>query len=68
MKWSGKSDSDVAARLHPLLVGGERAKLYVGSEVLTAVFMEGSLFWDITPCSPLSINQHFGGTSLPASG
>jgi hypothetical protein len=25
----------------------------VGFEVLTAVVMKGSIFWDITPCSPL---------------
>jgi hypothetical protein len=24
----------------------------VGLEVLTAVVMKGSIFWDITPCSP----------------
>jgi hypothetical protein len=26
---------------------------YVGSEVLTAVAMKGSMFWGIMPCSPL---------------
>jgi hypothetical protein len=25
----------------------------VGSEVLTAVVMKSTIFWDITPCSPL---------------
>jgi hypothetical protein len=28
---------------------------HVGSEVLTAVVMESSIFWDITPCSPLKV-------------
>jgi hypothetical protein len=28
----------------------------VGFEVLTAVVMKGTIFWDITPCSPLSVN------------
>jgi hypothetical protein len=33
---------------------------YVGFEVLTAVVMKNTIFWDITPCSPLSVNR-FGG-------
>jgi hypothetical protein len=24
--------------------------------------MKSSIFWDITPCSPLSVNRRFGGT------
>jgi hypothetical protein len=32
------------------------------SEVLTAMVMMSSVFWDITPCSPLEINRRFGGT------
>jgi hypothetical protein len=24
--------------------------------------LKPSVFWDITPCSQLKINQHFGGT------
>jgi hypothetical protein len=35
---------------------------YVGFEVLTAVVMKNIIFWDITPCSPLSVNRRFGGT------
>jgi hypothetical protein len=34
----------------------------VGFEVLTAVVMKSSIFWDITPRSPLRVNRHFGGT------
>jgi hypothetical protein len=34
----------------------------VGFEVLTAVVMKSTIFWDITPCSPLSVNQRFGVT------
>jgi hypothetical protein len=30
-------------------------------EILTEVFMKSSIFWDIIPCSPFKINQHFGG-------
>jgi hypothetical protein len=35
---------------------------YVGFEVLTAVIMKSSIFWDITLCSPLKDNRCFGGT------
>jgi hypothetical protein len=38
------------------------AYLRVGFEVLTAVVMKSSIFWDITPCSPLKVNRSFGGT------
>jgi hypothetical protein len=34
----------------------------VGFEVLTEVVMKCSVFWDITPCSPLKVKQLFGGT------
>jgi hypothetical protein len=34
----------------------------VGFEVLTAVVMKSTIFWDITPCSPLKVNRRFGGT------
>jgi hypothetical protein len=36
--------------------------IYVGFEVLTAVIMMSSIFWDITLCSPLKANERFGGT------
>jgi hypothetical protein len=36
--------------------------LYVGFEVLTAVVMKSTIFWDITPCCPLKVNRRFGGT------
>jgi hypothetical protein len=35
--------------------------LYVGFEVLTAVVMGSTIFWDITQCSPLNVNRRFGG-------
>jgi hypothetical protein len=34
----------------------------VGFEVLTMVVVKSTIFWDITPCSPLNVNRHFGGT------
>jgi hypothetical protein len=33
-------------------------------EVPTAVVMKSTIFWDETPCSPLSVNRRFGGTGL----
>jgi hypothetical protein len=32
---------------------------HVGFEVLTAVVMKSTIFWDITPCSPLKVNRRF---------
>jgi hypothetical protein len=32
----------------------------VGFEILTAVAMRSTIFWDITPCSPLKVNRRFG--------
>jgi hypothetical protein len=34
----------------------------VGFQVLTAVVMKCTVFWNITSCSPLSVNRRFGGT------
>jgi hypothetical protein len=34
----------------------------VGFDVLTAVVMKSTIFWDTTPCSPLSVNRRFGVT------
>jgi hypothetical protein len=36
----------------------------VGFEVFTAVVMKSIIFWDMTPCSPLSFNRRFGGTYI----
>jgi hypothetical protein len=30
--------------------------IYVGFEVFTAVVMKNTIFWDITPCSQLTLN------------
>jgi hypothetical protein len=35
-----------------------------GFEVLRAVFMKSTIFWDITPYSLLKVNRHFGGKYL----
>jgi hypothetical protein len=34
----------------------------VGFEVLTLVVMKSSVFWNITPYSPLKVSRRFGGT------
>jgi hypothetical protein len=41
--------------------------ILVGFEVLTMVVMKSTVFWDIMPCNPLKVNQHFGGTKTPPS-
>jgi hypothetical protein len=35
---------------------------FVEYEVLTAVVVKSSIFWDLTSCSPLKVNRRFGGT------
>jgi hypothetical protein len=37
-------------------------RVQIGSEVLTAMIVKSSIFWDITPCSPLKDNRRFRGT------
>jgi hypothetical protein len=39
-----------------LLFSIKTERSYVGFEVLTAVVMKSAIFWDITPCSQLSLN------------
>jgi hypothetical protein len=36
--------------------------IIVQSEVITAVVMKNSLFWDITPCSPFEVSRRLGVT------
>jgi hypothetical protein len=41
---------------------------YIGFGVHTAAVMKCSVFWDVTPYSPLKVNRRFGRTcSLPVS-
>jgi hypothetical protein len=35
--------------------------LGAGFEVLTAVVRKSTVFWHITPCSPLKVNRRLGG-------
>jgi hypothetical protein len=44
-----------------LTISCEQSQSCVGSEVLIAMVTKSYIFWDITPCSPLKINQRFGG-------
>jgi hypothetical protein len=48
-------------KLHSLSSILDRGEL-VGFEVLTAVVMKSTIFWNLTPCSPLSVNRLFGET------
>jgi hypothetical protein len=36
--------------------------VFAGFEVLTAVVMKSTIFWNITPCSPLKVNRRYIGT------
>jgi hypothetical protein len=37
----------------------------VPSEFLTPVTIKSSVFWDITPCSPVKVSRRFGRTYCP---
>jgi hypothetical protein len=47
---------------HVSVTKGHRQVCIIGFEVLTAVVMKSSIFWVITPCSPLKVNRRFEGT------
>jgi hypothetical protein len=36
-----------------------------GFKVLTAVAIKSTIYWDITPCSPLKVNRRFGESFRP---
>jgi hypothetical protein len=42
--------------------GSEDKVPCVGFEVLTAVVIKSPVFWDITPCSPFTVNRRLGRT------
>jgi hypothetical protein len=45
----------ISSQIHPNI------GTYVGVVVITTVVLKSSVFWDITPCSPLKVNRCFGG-------
>jgi hypothetical protein len=47
-------------KLHKLKHKRITSIFFVGFEVLTAVIMRNSIFWDVTPFSPLKVNRRFG--------
>jgi hypothetical protein len=51
-------------RLYDYYCQVHRSSNVVGFEVLSAVFMNGSIFWAATPCSLLKVNRRFWGTCL----
>jgi hypothetical protein len=59
MSVSPKSNPDVSKRV---------ISPYVGFEVITAVGMKNTNFWDITLCSLSKVKKRFGETSPPSSG
>jgi hypothetical protein len=44
------------------MFGPKSDEIRVRFEVLTALVMKSSIFWDIAPCSLLGVNRRFGGT------
>jgi hypothetical protein len=64
-----KTHSSNSQRLHQSLTieDWNWVKFYLGFEVLTAVAMKSSIFCDITSCSQLKVNWHFGKLPPPSS-
>jgi hypothetical protein len=50
--------------IYELSINTTKAKTNVGFEVLTAVIMNNSIFWDITPCSQFGSQQTFRRTHV----
>jgi hypothetical protein len=50
------------AKFKPVIKIRANIIIDVGFEVFTAAVMKSIIFWDMTPCSPLSFNRRFGGT------
>jgi hypothetical protein len=44
------------------------SSLKVVQIIRTNLYMKSTIFWDITPCSPMKVNRRFGGTSPPSTG
>jgi hypothetical protein len=42
----------------PAIIAQEQLHIYVGFEVITAVTIKRTIFWDVTPCSPVKV-KHF---------
>jgi hypothetical protein len=54
---------NVGETVHHIAMPSPNKRNYcVGFEVFRAVVMEIIIFWDMTPCSPFSVNRRFGGT------
>jgi hypothetical protein len=47
---------------YSLLSSSSSSSVLSGYEVLTAVIMDSTIFWDITPFSSMNVNRSFGGT------
>jgi hypothetical protein len=60
--WEGTvADWSKQGRMLPDGTAADWSK-FVGFEVLTPVVMKSTIFWDMTPWSPLSVNRCFGLT------
>jgi hypothetical protein len=59
-RWEDNTTMDLRIRR----VSDSGLDLSVGFEVLTEVVMKSSIFWVITPCSPLNVNTRFGQVIL----
>jgi hypothetical protein len=56
-------ETDIRMQLALQMFLHQFTNTYVWFEILTTVVMKISIFWIITPCSPLKANQRFGRTN-----
>jgi hypothetical protein len=54
---SGGNEGQIKIREHLILSGQNPL-----SSILLSNYVKSIIFWDMTPCSPLSFNRRFGGT------
>jgi hypothetical protein len=60
--WFGNGDVSLSGECEVFCNKNTNKGKHVGFEVLTAVVMKHTSFWDITACSLLRVNQRFGRT------
>jgi hypothetical protein len=51
---------------HVVMSGSENVQTFV--VLLSADYLKTTIFWDVTPCSPLKVNRRFGGKYLHLQG
>jgi hypothetical protein len=62
LKPEHKRNRKTKRRLKNVFIDTAKLSAWVRFEIFTAVVMKSIIFWDVSPCSLLSLNRRFGGT------